>query len=288
MFSLRAREKLRSEGWGARAFCRFVVDGWRESLENIHAYGELAREMRIFAVAFTAVILPCLLAFYLPDPGIDYFVCLAATSAGVWLCTAGSLLSLGLMRRPDGVRAASVGPANYLTLIRFYLIAPMVVLLCQGRLWPSLAVFAVIGLSDIADGVVARRRGEQTEFGVVMDPLADVFSTAAVFAALYALDVVPGWLFALLMARYGMLIVGSLVLFLLVGPIQFRATIPGKVVGVLQAVGITVIVVGIAAGPETLNRIGVWLFPFLGICFASIVVSQAIIAVRVRNATPGT
>jgi cardiolipin synthase len=173
-----------------------------------------------------------------------------------------------------------VGIANQLTMVRFFLIVPVVVLFAHGHLIASLILYVVLGLTDVADGVVARRRREQTEFGVVMDPLADVFSTAAVFAAFLAAGLVPLWLFLILMLRYGMLIVGSFVLFLATGPIEFRATIPGKIVGILQAIGIIIIVSCLLLGAEWERNIAPVLFPLLGLIFASIVVSQAIIGYR--------
>jgi len=281
MFSLRAREKFRQRGSGPAAFFGFFAWSWQESLGELRAHRNLARALVRFG-ALCAVFLPALLVpVYLPGLPGAWWICAAVTALGVALATLWCLLYTGLLRPPESAAPVSrFGIANYLTLLRFYLIAPLVVLLSQGRFRPALAVYLLAGLTDVIDGMVARRRSEQTEFGIVMDPLADVFSTAAVFATLFAMDIVPGWLFALLMVRYGMLIAGSLAFFLFVGPLRFRATIPGKVVGVLQAAGVTAIVVALVAGEDAPGRLGTWLFPFLGLCFASIVVSQAVIAVK--------
>ena len=283
MFSLRARQKLLDKGWSVGAFRDFVRDSWRESLAQIRAHQKFTFSITRFAIALGFPLCLVLALFYLPAPGREYGVCAALAALGIASFTFLTLLNTDLIRRPDGRNVDAFGLANYLTLARFYLIAPVVVLLLQGHLRPALGTYLVLGLTDIADGIVARRRGEQTEFGVVMDPLADVFATAGVFAALYARGLVPSWLFALLMVRYTMLILGSFLFFLVVGPIRFRATIPGKVVGALQAGGISAIVLALVAGPGHLERLGTWLFPFLGLCFASIVVSQAIFAVRERR-----
>lgn len=282
MFSLRARRKLLDRGWSLTAFLAFFGDSREERREQVRERSGEARRMALFGVASAVALAAGLVMAYLPRPGVEYAACALLSVAGVWILTAWCRGYVGLLHAPDGGPPAAIGLANYLTLIRFYLIVPVVVLVAQDRLRVGLALYLALGLTDVVDGIVARRRREQTEFGIVMDPLADVFSTAAVFAVLFARGFIPWWLFALLVARYLMLIVGSFVFFLLVGPIRFRSTIPGKVVGVLQTGGVTAIVVALMAGPGWLERLGGWLFPFLGLCFASIVVSQAVIGIRER------
>jgi cardiolipin synthase len=282
MFSLRARSKLLERGWSPRALLAFFADSGAERREQMRERAAEVRRMTLFGAVSAVALVAGLALVYLPRPGAGYAACALLSLAGVWLLTLWCRRYAGLLHAPDGGPPAAIGLANYLTLIRFYLIVPVVVLLAQDRLRTGLALYLALGLSDVVDGIVARRRGERTEFGIVMDPLADVLSTAAVFAVLYVRGFVPWWLFALLMLRYLMLVVGSFIFFLLVGPIRFRSTIPGKVVGVLQTAGVTAIVVALMAGPEWLERLGGWLFPFLGLCFASIVVSQAVIGIRER------
>ena len=114
----------------------------------------------------------------------------------------------------------------------------------------------------------------------IRQSLADVFSTAAVFSVFLAKGLIPSWLFAILMVRYGMLIVGSFILFVTVGPIEFRATLPGKIVGVVQAVGIVVIIVCVSQGLSWKDTVAPVLFPLLGFFFLVIVVSQLILGYR--------
>ncbi len=178
---------------------------------------------------------------------------------------------------------AGVGVPNALTLLRFVLIAPLVVLAGDHRPVAAAALYLVLGLTDLADGILARRLGATSEFGVVMDPLADVASTLALYTVFVVDNLIPGWLYLLLAARYAMLLIGSLGLFIATGPIEFRATIPGKVVGIVQAAGAFVILAG-GLGPAG-NRV---LFAFLGLGFASIVVSQAFLGWKqIRRAARG-
>jgi cardiolipin synthase len=85
--------------------------------------------------------------------------------------------------------------ANLLTLSRIGAIPILVALLyLDGPLWAWTAcvVFTVIGLTDWLDGWVARRWGEQSDFGRFLDPIADKLLVAAVLLVLVALDRIHG------------------------------------------------------------------------------------------------
>lgn len=170
--------------------------------------------------------------------------------------------------------------ADRLTILRLVLVVPLLVLLTDHRYWAALALYVVCVLTDAVDGVIARRRGQTTEFGAVMDPAADIVSTAGVFGALLAIGLVPGWVLVILGVRYGMLIVGSAFLSVLAGPIRFRATAVGKIVGVLQAVIAIIIIVLAASGSSWQQAMGHLLFPLLGVIFTAVIASQLVIGIR--------
>ena len=271
------------KGFRPSTFLGFFADSFRESFHNIRVYSHLSRSILVFSVGFHTVALLCLLPVYYLSKSVPfelYYRLVVFSAAGLAGFTAWMLMYVGLIRDAQGRIRGSVGIANHLTAARFYLIVPVVVLFGHGLYPAALVVYVILGLTDIADGIIARRRKEQTEFGVVMDPLADVFSTAAVFAAFLAKGIIPGWLFAILMVRYCILIVGSFVLFLMTGPIRFRSTIPGKIVGILQGIGIIIIVWCLWRGAEWERDVAPVLFLSLGLVFASIVVSQSVLGCR--------
>lgn len=183
---------------------------------------------------------------------------------------------------PGEARLASLGLPNALTLLRFVLIAPTVVLLLDARYPEALACYVVLFATDVADGIEARRRNLTSEFGVVADPLADVVSTFSVFSVFVIQGLCPAWLYALLCVRYAMLALGSAGLRMATGPFSFKATLPGKIVGVVQAFGASALIAGAHIGglDSSTERA---LFAFLGIGFASIVVSQAVIGWRLAR-----
>jgi cardiolipin synthase len=199
------------------------------------------------------------------------------------LAVAGARLFLPAGAEPPA-HSLRLGLPNALTLVRFALIAPTVGLLAAAQYASAALFYAVLIATDVADGLVARARGQTSRFGVVMDPLADVASTFAVFSVFVVDNLIPRWLYLLLAARYAMLLLGSLVLTRVAGPIAYRATIPGKVVGVVQGAG-ALWIMAAATGAPWVPVPGGLLFAILGAGFAAIVVSQARIGARhVRRA----
>ncbi|HEX6791436.1 MAG TPA: CDP-alcohol phosphatidyltransferase family protein [Candidatus Krumholzibacteria bacterium] len=184
--------------------------------------------------------------------------------------------------RGDGQR---VRIADWLTILRLALVAPTVWLLLKPDYPAAAFCYAALAASDIADGVIARRRRETSLFGTFLDPLADVLSTLAVFTVLVAGGLVPLWLYLILLVRYLMLGAGSLAISRARGPLEFRSTLPGKIVGVIQAAAVLWILAARVRGPAVPGAGP--LFAFLGLGFVSIVISQAIIGYRhVRRVPP--
>ncbi len=91
---------------------------------------------------------------------------------------------------------------NVLSLLRFALIPVFLwlVLGTQADLAAAL-VLALSGITDWADGAIARRTGQMTRLGRMLDPLVDRLTIAATLMGLALRDLVPWWLVALLAAR---------------------------------------------------------------------------------------
>lgn len=85
-------------------------------------------------------------------------------------------------------------------------------LVWRGEDFIALVVLVVAVSTDFVDGMVARRLGQISRLGQVLDPLADRLFIAAVVVALAMRDVVPLWLVLLVVLRDVLLGVGSLVL----------------------------------------------------------------------------
>lgn len=83
---------------------------------------------------------------------------------------------------------------NAVTLLRFALVAPVAVLLVDGSR-PVLAVvlLAIFGASDWVDGALARKLGQTSKTGAVLDPVADRIGVAVIALALVMAGHVSIW-----------------------------------------------------------------------------------------------
>jgi CDP-diacylglycerol--glycerol-3-phosphate 3-phosphatidyltransferase len=69
-----------------------------------------------------------------------------------------------------------------------------------GRL-AALALFVAASLTDLADGWLARRRGQCTDLGALVDPIADKALVGTTLVCLSAHDLVPWWATLVVLAR---------------------------------------------------------------------------------------
>ena len=65
----------------------------------------------------------------------------------------------------------------------------------------ALFTFAAAALTDYWDGVVARGTGEVSQFGKLMDPIADKLLTLSAFFSFWRLDLIPLWTVLVVVAR---------------------------------------------------------------------------------------
>jgi CDP-diacylglycerol--glycerol-3-phosphate 3-phosphatidyltransferase len=98
----------------------------------------------------------------------------------------------------------NLNPPNLLTLSRFVLAG--VFMVCFSIPFPgaeitALLVFGLAALTDALDGHLARTVYGCSDFGKLMDPLADKVLTAAAFIGFVEIGVMPAWMVTLILAR---------------------------------------------------------------------------------------
>lgn len=116
------------------------------------------------------------------------------------------------MAERDGVSERVLTVPNVISLLRLAMVPVFAVLIWRGHDGWALAVLALSGASDWLDGVLARRLGQVTKLGQVLDPAADRLFILVTLLGLAARGVVPWWLVAILLAREAMLLVMLLAL----------------------------------------------------------------------------
>jgi len=93
---------------------------------------------------------------------------------------------------------------NTLTLFRVVTVPAIVILLMfPNRLTTFLAaiLFSAASITDYLDGYLARRSGLVTNFGKIMDPVADKLLVSCTFIMLTALGWVPAWIVCVIIGR---------------------------------------------------------------------------------------
>jgi cardiolipin synthase (CMP-forming) len=139
----------------------------------------------------------------------------------------------------EGIRTAVLTTANQLTILRIIFIPVFIFFLTEGRNGLAFAIFVAAGVTDVFDGIIARRFRQKTSVGTVLDPLADklLMVTSIVLLSLPQMqlpNMLPRWLTILLISRDVLMMLVALVIVLMVGWRFFKPSIYGKANTALQ------------------------------------------------------
>jgi len=104
-------------------------------------------------------------------------------------------------------------PSNMLSLSRLALVGPTIYYLVRDEPRKALGAITFSMLTDVIDGPLARRRGEVSELGKLIDPLADKLTLDAVAVVLSLKRDFPWWVTYLLLARDAAIIAGATLIF---------------------------------------------------------------------------
>ncbi|OQB11480.1 MAG: CDP-diacylglycerol--glycerol-3-phosphate 3-phosphatidyltransferase [Candidatus Omnitrophica bacterium ADurb.Bin205] len=94
--------------------------------------------------------------------------------------------------------------ANKLTMLRVLLTFVFLFVFSIQGLLPkiiALVVFIVAALSDLFDGIIAKKNNMVTDFGRLMDPIADKILVLAAFAAFLGMQLIEAWMFVIIVSR---------------------------------------------------------------------------------------
>lgn len=159
---------------------------------------------------------------------------------------------------------------NALTVARMFLTPALVILLAAGAWGAALGVFVAAMATDVLDGYLARSRGLVTDFGRLMDPIADKLLIGAAFVCLAAIDRIDPWAVAVILSREAA--VSGLRMAARRQGLVISANWLGKAKTAVQTVAIVVLIVATNPDPA-------WVQALIGVTVAITVVSGLAYAV---------
>ena len=118
---------------------------------------------------------------------------------------------------------------NIMTLARVLLIPLFVIFIINKLFGWALITFAVAGITDGIDGMIARITHKRTELGAYLDPIADKLLLIAAFVTLAIIEILPSWLAVIVITRDVIILVGFLVLLLINYRPKIRPSLVSKV-----------------------------------------------------------
>lgn len=147
----------------------------------------------------------------------------------------------------------------------------------------ALAIFLAACVTDGLDGWIARRTGQKTRLGSLLDPMADkILLTSAYFALAWLPNIpesarIPAWLAVVVLSRDIMLVGGAAVIFVMQHRFETQTNYLGKLTTVLQMV---LIIVSLAGAPKEF-------IPLMAIAVAVVTVLSGIIYLQFGSAKLG-
>ncbi len=98
---------------------------------------------------------------------------------------------------------------NILTIFRFILIPFIVINLVYDSYIAAFIIFTVSGLTDILDGFIARKYNFITNFGKLIDPLADKCTQIITLGTLAIKDIIPMWIIIIVILKEFIMVAGA-------------------------------------------------------------------------------
>jgi cardiolipin synthase (CMP-forming) len=160
---------------------------------------------------------------------------------------------------------------NTLTLTRIVLVPLVVWLIITHAMLAAFVVFLLAGLSDAADGYLAKRFNWHTELGAYLDPIADKALLVSIYVTLGFSDHLPAWLVIAVVSR-DIVIIGAFILsWMLSRPVPVYPLLVSKANTLSQIVlaGLVLAELGLGLGLEPLVGILIWVTGALTILSAA-------------------
>jgi cardiolipin synthase len=153
---------------------------------------------------------------------------------------------------------------NAITLARGLAAVPIAFAILEGWFLAALVLVVVAGASDGLDGVVARRTGRTSDWGRLLDPIADKLLLVTIFVAAsvpgQGHDPLPWWFAALAILRDVGIVATAFAIYFATRFTGFRPTLLGKINTVVELALVGIFLITRAFGlPEAPLAVAVYL-----------------------------
>lgn len=148
---------------------------------------------------------------------------------------------------------------NKLTVARVIAVPFFIAAYMLGMYWVALILFIAASFTDLFDGKIARARGLVTNFGKIMDPLADKVLVYAALCLFIEQDLIAAWMMIIILARE-FAIAGMRAVAAAEGRV-LAAGMSGKIKTVLQMIAVPMMMLGQAIPSlPIIATLGWWVF----------------------------
>ncbi len=149
--------------------------------------------------------------------------------------------------------------SNYISIVRIFLAVPLLILLNSYEVYDMyrtliIAILLFAFITDISDGYIARKRNEITEFGKIIDPLADKVLIFIVVIKLYLLSEIPGYIFWIIIIRDLLILLGGIYVSKKLGRV-----LPSNLLGKATVIIIGIFILSIIGGIDK----DIWFYKYL-------------------------
>lgn len=154
-----------------------------------------------------------------------------------------------------------VNVPNALSIFRMCLVPCFVVTFFSGGKYATLyaaGIYALAGVTDVLDGIIARKFNLITKLGKILDPLADKMMTITVFVCITIRGIIPWWVILLLFAKDLLLVIGGAKLYREISSV-FAANFMGKATTVFLVIGGIIIMIFDSLLPLWAKNAFIWI-----------------------------
>ena len=134
---------------------------------------------------------------------------------------------------------------NILTIARILLLPFFAASLIYGSYQYALILFLAAAITDVLDGLIARMKKQTTDFGSILDPVADKFLMLTSFIVMSVYGWIPKWLTITVISRDLIVVTGWLILYFVTHNKKVEPGILGKAANFFQFCLIGLILISI-------------------------------------------